>query len=211
LRIPTYLGIAQWALLLALAVLVIVMYRQLGWAFHRPRSGHEVGPPVGSAAASIEYTRLADDSLQHVTPGDGEAAMVAFVDATCPSCERLVEALGAAHAAGELADVRVLLLVSDPPSYLQISDAFQNTGLEIGQIRTRATVDAYRASATPLLVAIDRMGIVRAAAPAVHVSEVRAFSRACLTASSETATLSVVAAGDGSHKSEATGPVAERN
>lgn len=192
MRIPVYLAIAQWALLFALGMLVIVMYRQLGRAFHRPRSTGELGPPVGSKAADLEYTRLRDGTLQYAIPGDGQAMLLAFADPTCPSCERLVEALGEAQDAGELASVRVLLLVSDPPSYLEISDAFRKTHLELGQIVAQATVEAYKASATPLLVAIDRTGTVRSAGPAVQRAEVKAFSQACLDPRAEVTPLDVV-------------------
>ena len=191
MRIPLYLAIAQWALLAALCTFVIVMYRQLGAAFYRPKS-EELGPSVGTEAAPVAYTRVSDDSVRDLTPGDGRHTLLAFVDATCPSCERLVSAMGEASAAGELDGFRVLLLVSDPPSYLQISKAFRDTPFEIGRLRERATVEAYKANATPLLVAVDNAGVVRSAGSAVHVSEVRSFARACLDTAASVRPLDVV-------------------
>jgi hypothetical protein len=69
--------------------------------------------------------------------------------------------------------------MSDPPAYVEISEVFQRTTLEIGQILEEKTIDSYRATATPLLVAIDTAGTVQAAGSAVHISQVRAFHRAC--------------------------------
>lgn len=176
MNVPAGLVIAQWALLIGLGLLVVVLYRQLGRALHRPREGQELGPPIGTRAASFSYVRLADRSVSRVSPGDeGRPVFLAFVDPTCPSCEHLVEALGVAETSGELADTRVLLLMSDPPAYVEISDVFQHTTLEIGQILEDETIDAYKATATPLLVAIDAAGTVRAAGSAVHISQVRAF------------------------------------
>lgn len=195
MRVPVYMFVAQWAILLTLCGLVIVMYRQLGHVFHPPKSTADLGPPIGSRAADVEYTRIADGTRHHATPGDGKAMLLAFVDPTCPSCERLVNALETAASGGELADLRALLLVSDPPSYLEISDAFRNTQLEIGQIAAQATVDGYRASATPLLVAIDASGTVRSAGPAVRLSEVRAFRRACLGPPLGSGAISAIPAG----------------
>jgi hypothetical protein len=88
--------------------------------------------------------------------------------------------LTALSAAGQLSDLRSLVLISDPPSYLQISDVFSATGLEVGRPARRDGLDAYRVSATPLLVAIDGAGVVRAAGSVVRAADVLAFAGACL-------------------------------
>ena len=88
--------------------------------------------------------------------------------------------LGEATERGELAGLRVLLLTSDPPSYLQISATFRATRLEIGRPLDRADLETWRASATPLLVAVDGEGVARAAGTAARLAEVRAISRALL-------------------------------
>ncbi|MGI8447986.1 MAG: hypothetical protein ACR2MP_12565 [Streptosporangiaceae bacterium] len=178
-RIPVYLATAQWALLLALGLLVIVMYRQLGHVFG-PKATFEHGPAAGSGAPSFEYKRIADDTLQYVTPGNGEPALLAFVNPTCQACERLVSAFATAERAGYLKDLRVLLIISDPPAYLQVSEAFRTTTLEIGRVTSRATLNAYNAEATPLMVAIDSGGTVRAAGAAAKADEISTFVRACL-------------------------------
>jgi hypothetical protein len=180
MKIPVYLVVAQWALLFALGTLVIVMYRQLGRHFSEGKSKTDLGPAVGSRATGFEYARVSDDAVQDFTPGHGRAALVAFVGPTCPACEDLVQAMNKADHAGDLAGLRSLLLITDPPSYLQISQPFRTTRLEIGRVLANATLEAYRASATPLLVAIDAAGVVRAAGPAIQIDEVKAFVRACL-------------------------------
>ena len=211
MRIPLYLAVAQWALLLALGLLVVTAYRQLARVLGQASTPAELGPAVGSRPGQIVYqplpvparTRvgsagagrgrpagglaqleamLADgaDAVRVFTPGHGQPALVAFVDPTCPSCEQLVATLSAAQAAGELASLRVLLLTSDPPAYLQISPAFQAAGLEIGRAVDRGDLESYRPSATPLLVAIDAGGAVTKAGTALRAAEVRAFSLSCL-------------------------------
>jgi hypothetical protein len=189
MRIPLFLAVAQWALLLALGLLVIIAYRQLGRVLSRSKQPAELGPAVGSRAGRLAYQRLrpggdqdqdtADAAPRSFDPGDGRPALVAFVDPTCPSCEELVTSLGAARASGQLGDSRILLLTSDPPGYLQISAAFRGTSLEIGRPLDHADVEAYRASATPLLVAIDGGGVVRSAGTAYRPAEVAAFGQAC--------------------------------
>jgi hypothetical protein len=205
MRIPLYLAVAQWALLLALGLLVVTAYRQLGRVLGRARQPAELGPPVDSRPGKIAYERISrpgsngagpasqadgardagpagpvGNAVRSFVPGGGQPALVAFVDPTCPSCEELVTVLGAAREAGELGGLRVLLLTADPPSYLQISAAFRATSLEIGRPLDRADLESYRASGTPLLVAIDAAGVVRAAGSVIRMAEVRAFSQACL-------------------------------
>jgi len=180
MKVPLYLAVAQWTLLFAFGLLLIVVYRQLGRMLHKDDAAAPLGPVLGSKAASLEYNRFADDTVRYVTPGDGQPTLLAFVEPTCPSCEQLVLALGTAEHAGELTGLRVLLLTSSPKSYLKVSDAFRATRLECGRILARSTTQAYGATSTPLLVAIDRDGVVRTAAPAIRLAEVRTFSRACL-------------------------------
>jgi hypothetical protein len=178
MRVPLYLEIAQWALLLGLAGLVIVMYRQLARLLGHRDDTHEMGPRVGSSAAAFRYAPIPGDTASQLVPGDGQALLIAFVDPTCPACEQLVTSLGELQGTGQLAGARVLLLVSDPPGYLRISPAFQATSLEIGRPLSPAEVAGYRATGTPLLVAVDAGGVVRAAGVASRPAEVLAFAGA---------------------------------
>lgn len=178
--IPLYLAVAQWALLGALGVLVIVMFRQFGRLLQGNAKAGELGPPVGSLAAPLSYLRPGEADIRVFTSGGGQPALIAFVDPTCPACEELVLVLDAMGAAGELAAVRVLLLISDPASYLRISEAFQASELEIGRPTDPSGLDAYRVTGTPLLVAVDAAGAVTAAGSTVHRAEVRRYADACL-------------------------------
>ena len=194
MKVPLYLAVAQWTLLFAFGLLLVVVFRQLGRTLRKADAVAPLGPEVGSKAASLEYRRFADDTVRYLAPGDGQPTLLAFVEPTCPSCEKLVLALGTAEHAGELSGLRVLLLTSSPKSYLKVSDAFRATRLECGRILAQATAQAYGATSTPLLVAIDRDGVVRAAAPAIELAEVRTFSRACLLPAAERGSIPITAA-----------------
>ncbi len=186
IRIPLYLEVAQWALLFALGALVVVLYRQLGRLLSHNQDPGALGPAVGDRAAPIRYRRLPDGNAGELAPGDGQPTLIAFVDPTCPACEELVSSLGTLREAGELAGIRVLLLISDPPNYLAISAAFQGTRLEVGRPLSTAEVAGYRASSTPLLVAVDGTGLVRAAGIASTVEAVQ-IQAASITRESEAA------------------------
>ena len=180
IKIPVFLFAGQWALLAALGLLVVIMYRQLGRLLAGGGEDPELGPPVGGQAAALTYVRPGDQRERRLSPGDGEPVLVAFADPTCPSCEQLVATLGELSAAGQLSALRTLVLISDPPSYLRISDEFSATELEVGRPARKDGLDAYRVSATPLLVAIDGAGVVRAAGSVVHAAEVLAFAQSCV-------------------------------
>jgi len=171
-RIPLYLAVAQWALLGALGIFVFVLFRQLGHLMSSNSQAAGLGPAPGSLAAALSYVRPDEQEPRLLRPGAGQPLLLAFVDPTCPSCEELVRVLGAVAEADELGGVRVLLLISDPVSYLRISPAFESTALEIGRPAEPAELDAYRVSATPLLVAVDGFGTVRAAGSAIRRAEV---------------------------------------
>jgi hypothetical protein len=186
MHVPIYLEVAQWALLFGLGALVVVLYRQLGRLLSQSGRQPEPGPAVGSHAAPIRYQQVPGGLAGRLTPGDGRPALIAFVDPTCPACEQLVSSLSSLHTADELAGLRILLLMSDPPGYLGISAAFQATSLEIGRPVSTAEVHGYRATGTPLLVAVDRAGVVRAAGVASQPAEVLTFASA-ITRESEAA------------------------
>ncbi len=181
MRIPVYLAIAQWVVLLGLGVLVTLMFRQLGRHLSLTRGVADLGPPVGTRAAPVELEPLARMGEEFVRPGDGIATLLAFVDPTCPSCEELVANLNGAESDGELAHLRTVLLISEPASYLQISEPFRITTLAVGRMLSQSTLTDYRVTATPLLVAIDGAGVVRAAGPALHRQDVRSFVWASLS------------------------------
>ena len=176
IRIPLYLEIAQWALLLGLGTLLLVLYRQLGRLLSTAAGPQSPGPTVGTKAAPVRYAGVAAGAPGHFTPGNGQPALLAFVDPTCPSCEQLVANLSELEAASELSGVRVLLLISDPPGYLGISPVFQATSLEIGRPLAAGEVSAYHVTGTPLLVAIDGNGMVRAVGVTSKLTDVRAHA-----------------------------------
>lgn len=155
------------------------MYRQLAHVFMETPRG-SLGPAVGSEAAEFAYLRVSDNS-RHVFTPSAEPALLAFVDPSCLSCEALVKTMEKLRAAGALAEVRTLLMISDPPEYLQISQTFQTTQLEIGRPESAVPREAYNAIATPLLIAIDRSGVVRAArAGATESRDVRMLRDAAI-------------------------------
>lgn len=202
--VPVYLELAQWALLLLLGLLVIIMFRQLGRLFNR-ESRPQRAALIGTKAPDFGYLRVGDNTELEFPAASGQPTLIAFVDPTCPSCEELVANMGEVVSAGELPGFRILLLIADPPSYLHISEVFKSTRLELGAMTSRETRAAFDAATTPLLVAIDPAGFIRGTDHARSRTEILGLSRATtLPAAGSMIELSPVAAA-----SAATGPISE--
>jgi hypothetical protein len=191
-RIPEYVAIAQWVLLLTLGLLVTLMFRQLGRQLGVIKAPADLVPAVGTPAAGFEYARLDTGTREFFEPAAGRPALLAFADPTCPSCEELVAGLNQAHADGGLAEVRPIILTSESASYLQISGPFRDTPLPVGRLVSDSARQAYRVSATPLLVAVDAEGLVRAAGPAARPADIAAFVHASVVPGPHGGTLPVL-------------------
>jgi hypothetical protein len=181
MTVPVYLVVVQWVLLFTLAALVLVVYRQLGYVFTKAKEpSGPIGPEIGEKATEFEYLQLASGEMRHLTPGHGQPVLLAFVDPTCPACEQVVSILGEVAFKDTFEGVRTLLLMSDPPSYLGASNVFRTTSLEVGHVMDAGILASYRASATPLLVAIDADGFVQRSHPPTKLdeSEVNSFALA---------------------------------
>jgi hypothetical protein len=170
--------VSQWVVLLTCGVLVIVVYRQLGRVFGS-KTAFQHGPARGTRAEGFEYRRVSDQTLQHVVPGEMAPLLIAFVNPTCPACSELVSTLNAMESSGALSRLRILLLISEPTAYLQVSEAFTSTVLEVGQVLSRSTLNAYKATATPLMVAIRGGGAIAAVSSAADMASVTEVVNAC--------------------------------
>lgn len=178
--ISAYLIVAQWAFLVLLTGLIVILYRQLGRLFQkRDQPTARSNLSIGTSGSGFQYLAVRDGSISTFTPGQGQTSVLAFVEPTCPACERLVGILGDAYAANELDGVRVLLLISEPPRYLQIAKAFQASRLEIGRLTDTQVRRSYGVSGTPFLVVLDETATVRFAAHATDRDQIRAELNRC--------------------------------
>ena len=177
IRIPLYLEIAQWALLLGLGTLVIVLYRQLGRLLTTTGEPRRPARQSAAKAAPIRYARIPADSACRLTPGDGQPALIAFVDPTCPACEQLVASLASCGSRASSTECAYCCSCPIRPGYLRYL-----CGVPGDEPGDRPSAQRRRRSAgtgstgTPLLVAVDRGGVVRAAGVTSKLTEVRAHA-----------------------------------
>src|SRR5437588_9256283 len=101
-----------WVLVLALALLVLALARQVGTLHLRlgPRGALEIdgeGPPLGDAPEPLDVSDL--DGRPVAVGGPGAAQLLLFVSPGCPVCHDVMPGVGAAARAGGLTP----LLIAD--------------------------------------------------------------------------------------------------
>ncbi|HEX6130986.1 MAG TPA: thiol-disulfide isomerase [Actinomycetota bacterium] len=130
--------VAQWVLVIVLALVVVALARQVGTLHLRlgPRGALEVddeGPPLGDAP--LPMRARAADGAEVTIGGPGPRRLVVFSSPTCPVCREVVPAVPtAANAAGVVAQV-----VHDPDGERE-----------------------WDVPGTPFAVVLDASGVVRA-------------------------------------------------
>ncbi len=130
--------VAQWLLVLVLAVVIVALARQVGTLHLRlgPRGALEVdaeGPALGEAPPATPGIDAAGSRV--LVGGPGPARLILFSSATCPICEDVAPGIPAAAAA-----VRMVPMVLHDPE------------LE----------HAYDVPGTPFVLVMDELGVVRA-------------------------------------------------
>jgi hypothetical protein len=123
MRIPLYLAVAQWALLLALGLLVVTAYRQLARVLGQASTPAELGPPVGSRPSQIVYQPLpVPTSAGPASAGPASAGPASHGPASAgpagagggPSAGDLAEPTGLAQLEAMLADAEDAVRVFAP-------------------------------------------------------------------------------------------------
>ena len=130
--------VAQWALVLVLAVVVVALARQIGTLHLRlgPRGALEVdaeGPTLGEAPPPLPG--IDGHGARVLVGGPGPARLVLFSSPTCPICTEVSPGIPAAAAAARM----VPLILHDP---------------DLERI--------YGVPGTPFALVMDELGVVRA-------------------------------------------------
>jgi hypothetical protein len=167
IEIPIYLAVVQWVLLVTLAFLVVVVYRQLAQAIGVGTPARERGLPIGSPSAAFTYVRLRPvaSGAGRFEPGSGRPSLLALRE------------LEKAARSSPLDGLAVLVVTTEPETNLAASDAFRATGLPLAMIGEDVLRD-YRVDSTPLAYGIGPDGVIRARSVPSSAKELRALARA---------------------------------
>jgi hypothetical protein len=179
IEIPVYLAVVQWVLLVTLAFLVVVVYRQLAQAIGVGTPARERGLPIGSSSAAFTYVRLRPvaSGAGRFEPGSGRPSLLLFADPSCQACDVALRELEKAARSSPLDGLAVLVVTTEPETNLAASDAFRATGLPLAMIGEDVLRD-YRVDSTPLAYGIGPDGVIRARSVPSSAKELRALARA---------------------------------
>jgi thiol-disulfide isomerase/thioredoxin len=171
---------AQWALLLGLAVLVIVMYRQLAYLLQVGRAiAGSGGLEIGEHAPEFDYLAPAPEDGQWERRAfalDGRPTLLMFTHPGCGSCELALENLQRVVENSQV-PVRALAVTDAELEILDASDMRRRVPIELAKVDRKITTKLYRTYRTPYVYGVDSSGAVRTRGGGVTAKEIRKMLR----------------------------------
>lgn len=167
IRLPVVLVVAQWALLGGLAMLVLILYRQLAYLTHlrRTRDDAERAPAraqVGEAfPADIQIRPYRHGSYAGFQPlrAGARPTILLFADPQCVACASRVEHFGRLRTLGELDGVSPVVLTDASQRELRSMAAFRDASVPIAWV-DGGLLSELGVEATPYYVTIGDDGRV---------------------------------------------------
>jgi hypothetical protein len=161
IELPVTLVIAQWVLLFALALFVIVMYRQLAYLLGLTsaiRAGG--GLEVNDAAPSFEYVPAFADAQPGRFRPQGAQSVLMFVNPGCDSCEVALQQLGRAAHRESRSPLRVMAVTGADSATVAAVPGLLETGVELARVDPQLPRQLYKVYSTPFAFAIDETGAI---------------------------------------------------
>jgi AhpC/TSA family len=165
IEIPVALLVAQWLLLLGLGVMVVLMYRQLGYLLGLSRAvSGSGGLDVGEQAPTFEYepfpTNGSGEQRRGFVP-EGARTLLMFTTPGCASCQTALRSLEEATRRLREDGLRVLVATDAEPEHIQAVEVFRDSPLPVVRVDHDVPTRLFRTYTTPFLYAIGDDGKVR--------------------------------------------------
>lgn len=160
ITLPVWLVASQWVLLFALGILIVVMYRQLGFLLHLREVGTEHdGLPLGENAPAFDYILARNAQSSRFEPR-GIWSLLVFADPGCSSCQGTIPALERLTSTFTR-PLSILVVTSADPQLIAIVDAFRTVSVDIAQVSKQVADELYQTHATPFAYLIDPSGLIQ--------------------------------------------------
>lgn len=152
--------VVLWLLVVALAVVVVALARQIGTLHLRlgPRGALEMddeGPPLGTSLPEMTAPDLSGESRS--VGGPGEPQLLLFASPGCMVCKQVLPSVPVIADYGHLTPY-VLTDVDVEEARL----AYRDEQLGAPVLAASHIATSYDVPGTPYVIVIDRMGVVRA-------------------------------------------------
>jgi hypothetical protein len=161
--LPTSAFVTQWVLLFALGLLVVLMYRQLGFLLRlRDRGSVRDGLTLGRAAPVFGY-RTVDGTRGPVArfePGKNWLLLM-FADPACISCGKALAAVENV-VRKSVSHLEVVVATTAEQAAIEAVEAFKKTSLSVVKVASKVQEDLYQTHTVPLAYLVDPTGIIRA-------------------------------------------------
>ena len=176
-EVPTALLVAQWIVLLGLATLVVLTYRQLAYllGLSRAVSGGG-GLAVGDRAPRFEYTSVngdGDGDGRHTFSAEGAPTLLMFTSPGCGSCATALGNFEKVTRKARRDGIRVLAVTDAEPETIRAVDAFRESPIPIARVDPDVPARVFRTFTTPFVYAIGRDGEIVGAREAVTPGQIR--------------------------------------
>ncbi|HVC75392.1 MAG TPA: hypothetical protein VND96_02625 [Candidatus Micrarchaeaceae archaeon] len=148
-------------LLFALAALVVVVFRQMGYLLRLKGVGTaRDGLAAGSRAPGFQFRASTGGyRLERFEPG-GNWTLLVFADPGCVSCESAIDKLEGLRTDAPT-DLQVVIATSLEPSRIAPESRFLTTSIPILHVASDVATKLYQSNSVPLAILVDRAGIVR--------------------------------------------------
>lgn len=157
----TFSVILLWLAVLALAVMLWALSRQVGVLFERvaPMGAlvTDSGPAIGSLSPMFELSGIQSERVEIGTP-NALPTLVFFLSPTCPVCKKLLPILKALQRA-ESRTVRIVL-ASDGEAATHLKFVREHQLEDFPYVLSQELGMTYRVSRLPYGVMLDRRGTV---------------------------------------------------
>ena len=159
ITLPTSLVVAQWIVTLALAVILVIAFRQLAFLVNiQGKMRAEEGLPVGVTIPAFEYVSVAGEK-RHFATGDIALAML-VADPLCASCESALVALEKILDKKRSLPIRGLVVTSATVRAIDSVPRFRDTLVEMALVRSEVLTDVLKTVGTPYTYIVDGEGAV---------------------------------------------------
>jgi hypothetical protein len=159
ISLPTSLVVAQWIVTLALAVILVIAFRQLAFLVNvEGKMRAEEGLPVGVTIPAFEYVSVAGEQ-RHFATGDMPLAIL-VADPLCVSCETALIALEKILDKRRSLPIRGLVVTSATVRAIDSVPRFRDTQVELALVRSEVLSDVLKTLGTPYTYIVDGEGAV---------------------------------------------------
>jgi peroxiredoxin len=160
--LPTFVFVTPWVLLFALGLLVVLMYRQLGFLLRlRDRGSVRDGLTLGQAAPVFGY-RTVDGTRGPVArfqPGK-KWILLMFADPACMGCGKALAAVENV-VRKSVSHLEVVVATTAEQAAIDAVEAFKKTSLNVVKVASNVQEGLYQTHTVPLAYLVDPTGIIR--------------------------------------------------